>query len=203
MGERLNQILWKRFKDGDDDALTSLFTTYAHSLFSYGIAIVADEALVKDSIQEVFIQLINRRKELIVSEQSHVYLFKSLRNKIFEELRTSKRKQAILNSIKRDYNSQEDAIENRIIASEENLHIKEKIERAFETLTSRQREAIFLRYTEALDYDEIASLLNIDIASARTLVYRALKSVKKEIGEESFPIFFLLMKKNTSAVSCS
>ncbi len=189
--------MWERFREGDDEALSYLFKVYADELFSYGIAILKDEDLVKDCIQEVFIQLINKREKLVISDQIHVYLFKSLRNKIFEELRTSKRKQVVLDVIKEDSSLLEKDAEDSIIAAEKTLIIKEKIENALNNLSDRQKEAIFLKYTEGFDYDEIAYLLGMDKASARTLVYRALKSVRKMIGSESLVLFYAFLKKKT------
>ena len=73
--------LWYRFKSGDDDALSKLYNLYVHKLFSYGLKINGDEYLVKDCIQEVFIQLIDKRKTLIITDSTAAYLFKSLHNR--------------------------------------------------------------------------------------------------------------------------
>src|SRR5690554_7926932 len=89
-------ILWTSFKNGDDSALARIFTKYADQLYAYGLKIINDEALVKDCIQDVFIQLIEKRETLVITSKTQIYLFKSLRNKLFEELRSEKRKKEII-----------------------------------------------------------------------------------------------------------
>jgi RNA polymerase sigma factor (sigma-70 family) len=174
-------VVWLNFKNGDDNALTTIYHKYSNALYSYGLKIVNDEHLVKDSIQEVFIQLINKRKTLLITPKIHIYLFKSLRNQLFEKLRDRNRKQNILESLSFNENIYEKHAEEILIDSEERKIVQDVIVSAVNQLTNRQQEVIFLKYTEDLDYDEIAQILNIDIESVRTLVYRSLKSLKKAI----------------------
>ena len=91
--------LWNRFKSGNNNALSLIYCHYVHQLYSYGLKIHGDQFLVKDCIQEVFIQLIDKRKELVISDNTSLYLFKSLRNKLLEELRSKNRRTDIVHSI--------------------------------------------------------------------------------------------------------
>jgi RNA polymerase sigma factor (sigma-70 family) len=163
-------------------------------LYSYGLKVVNDEHLVKDCIQEVFIQLINKRKSLDVTSKLHVYLFKSLRNKIIEELRSKKRKQDIINLIDGDDLLFERNAEQKIIDSEKDKSIKSRIDSLLAQLPSRQKEIIYLKYTEGLDYDDIAELLQIDKASARTLLYRTLKTIKEQLSNNILLLWSLISR---------
>ena len=186
-----DHILWSRFKNGDLDALTELYGEYAHSLYNYGLKIIPDEALVKDCIQEVFIHLIDKRETLFVSSRTHVYLFKSLRNKLFEESRSKSRKYQILNLMPKDDQAFESSAESRMIEFEERKKIQSEIKKAIKELPDRQQEVVFLKYTEGFSYEEIGELLQIDVASARTLVYRSLKNIKKSLGPNAFLLFYI------------
>jgi RNA polymerase sigma factor (sigma-70 family) len=186
--------LWIRFKNGNDQALSLIFDLYVNKLFSYGLKVYKDEQLVKDCIQEVFISLIDKRESLLISDKTHLYLFKSLRNKLFEEIRTSRRKKTIEESLKPNlYDYGKDA-EEIIVRSEEEQRRKRILDRAIESLSIRQREILFLKYTEGLDYEAIAEVLGIDIASARTLIYRALKKIKAEIKHTPLLLFIILQR---------
>jgi len=177
--------LWHRFKNGDDIALSELYNTYVHKLFSYGLKISGDEFLVKDCIQEIFIRLIDKRKEIRLQEDTSVYLFKSLRNKIIEELRSKNRRVDIVNSIVSGELNHEISAEQVTVSSEEEQLRSVTINAALNTLSDYQKEAIFLKYSQGLEYEKIAELLEIDIASARTLIYRSLKKVKESISSNS------------------
>jgi RNA polymerase sigma factor (sigma-70 family) len=50
-----------------------------------------------------------------------------------------------------------------------------KIKQVMSKLTDHQRELIHLKYSEGFQNNEIAEMLNIDVASVRTLLYRSLK----------------------------
>lgn len=181
MKEEAKNHLWVKFKEGDNHALSCLYSEFAHELYSYGWTLIKDEQLIKDCIQEVFIHLIDQRKKIVVTSRIHLYLFKSLRNKILEELRTQNRKQHI-EKLLAEEDGHEQHAERQLIDSEELKTISQKIGSVLAKLPSRQREIIYLRYTEGLNYDEISELLQIDIASARTLLYRSLKTIKEQLG---------------------
>jgi RNA polymerase sigma factor (sigma-70 family) len=46
-------------------------------------------------------------------------------------------------------------------------------------LTKRQREAIFLRFTQDLPYEEIASIMAINYRSVINLIHEAIKSIRQ------------------------
>jgi len=173
--------LWCRFKSGDDDALSKLYNHYIHDLFSYGLKINGDESLIKDCIQEVFIQLIDKRKKIRLSDATPVYLFKSLRNKLLEELRSKNRKMGIVKLISYEDACHEISAEQSIVSSEEDQIRSQIMDNALNTLSDYQKEAIFLKYSQGFEYEKIAEILKIDIASARTLIYRSLKKLKESV----------------------
>lgn len=179
MNELSEKILWTNFRNGDDSALAEIYKKYADQLFSYGMKITDNEALVKDCIQETFIRLIKKRKTITVSPHIHVYLFKTMRNKLIEEIRTGTRKEAILDLIHYSHPAHENAVEEKIMASEDTDASYEKLKQALATLTDHQKELIHLKYTLGFTTAAIAELLSIDVASVRTLLYRSLKKVRK------------------------
>jgi RNA polymerase sigma factor (sigma-70 family) len=165
---------------------------YAHELYSYGMKIFGDDNLVKDCIQEVFIQLIDKRKTLIITPTIHTYLFKSLRNKLFEELRSKNRKQDINTTLSEFEPGYAKHAEQIIIEDEEENNIKKTIRTSIEKLSNRQKEIIYLKYTKDFSYDEIAEMLQIDKASARTLLYRTLKTMKDQFNNNTLLLWVFI-----------
>lgn len=183
--------LWLRFKSGDDDSLSELYKCNVHKLFSYGLKIHGDKCLVQDCIQEIFIHLLEKRKKLVFSDTTPIYLFKSLRNKLLEERRSKSRRIDIVHSISLLDSYSEISTEQSIVYSEEEQLRKGRMASALNILSDHQKEAIFLKYSQGFDYDKIAELLNIDISSARTLVYRSLKKMKDFLnGKTHLFLFF-------------
>lgn len=188
--------LWNKFKDGDDNALSNLYSKYVNQLYSYGLKISKDEYIVKDCIQETFLNLVDKRQMLLISEKTYLYLFKSLRNKIIEELRSNTRKKKIEDSLIFELSSQSQSAEQIIVRSEEENFHKSLIDAAMEGLSDHQREAVFLKYAEDLSYDDIANILDIDIASVRTLIYRTLKKIKEHITKKGIYFFSFILNIN-------
>ena len=173
---------WRRFIEGEIDALSKLYLLYVNDLFIYGMKIYPDEDAVKDAIQEVFIQLIKNRDKIQATNNSKVYILKSLRNKIIEELRSKNRKHKI-NTLVFNFESQiESDVESILIISEEEKYMKEKMTNSLNKLSEHQREAIYLRFTKNYNYEQIAEIMNISISSARTLIYRSIKQIKSIIA---------------------
>jgi RNA polymerase sigma factor (sigma-70 family) len=174
--------LWQAFKAGDEKAFDCIYDTYFSPLYGYGTRLCPDKALVKDCIQNLFVSLWNNRTHLSDVHSIKYYLYKSLRRAIVKELQLENR-----------FLHPEDMGENyhfEVAFSHEFLLITEQISQenqnrllnAFHSLTKRQKEAVFLRFYENLDYTQIASILSMkDTKYARTLVYRALDVLKAGI----------------------
>lgn len=173
--------LWVRFTKGDDDALSVLFRYFVNDMYAYGLKIVPVESLVKDAIQDVFLHLMEKRKKLILPTNFKAYLFKCLRNEILQNIRSLHRKQILENKLFNKQDNLEEHAEQRWTAVEEEWEVRFIIQSALSTLTDHQREALYLKYTEGCDYNQISSIMEISVPSARTLIYRSVKQVRKHI----------------------
>ena len=76
-------MLWNDFIKGNEDAFRLIYTNHVQSLFKYGCQFTHDEALIKDCIHDVFIDLSKYRSGLSPTNNIKLYLFKSLKRKIF------------------------------------------------------------------------------------------------------------------------
>jgi RNA polymerase sigma factor (sigma-70 family) len=70
------------------------------------------------------------------------------------------------------------------------------LQQALNTLTPRQREAIFLRFYEELSYEEIAGVLDISTKATYKIVARALLQLKRSL---SIPMVSLLLLLRTAS----
>ncbi|MEN5197104.1 sigma-70 family RNA polymerase sigma factor [Sphingobacterium sp. PCS056] len=86
------EILYlSRFKNGDPRAFTFFFDTYWAELYILAYRHVQDEAISKDIVQEVFIQIWEKRHLLKEDYESlKPYFFKAIKNKILNHYATEK-----------------------------------------------------------------------------------------------------------------
>ncbi len=173
--------LWERFKTGDKAALTHIYKTYADVLFNYGCQFTACHELIKDAIQDLFIDLINHQESLGGTNSIKYYLFKCLRNRLVRTLtKSSKFCEATIEQQAQFTISvtPELILINRQIDEQKRNLIRKKLN----DLPPLQREALLLFYYEGLSYDQISNILGIKVKSARALIYRSLHTMGKLIA---------------------
>ncbi len=180
LGEKADGEIWQMFKNGHEGAFKFIYEKYAGQLLSYGIRLTGNREVIKDTIQDLFIELRNSRN-LSDTDCIKFYLLKALRFKIIHALK----KQNGKNRLFRNHDgfsfqievSHEVKIINRQIEEEK----KERLERSLLKLNSRQREAIYYFYYENMSYAQVASLMGFaNVKSVRNLIYKSLDIIRKD-----------------------
>ena len=184
---------WKRFKEGDDHAFYHLYDQYADNLYKYGSHFSKDKDFIKDCIHDLFLELYKYRKKLSETDSVQFYLYRSLRRIIHKE--HVKVIPLIYDEMNYSQNNNQDlSCEDRLIAEETEAEDHKVLHDAMKALSNRQREALSLKFEHGRPYPEIAEILGISVESARTIIYRALKELRKSIEDKSLSIqllFFL------------
>jgi RNA polymerase sigma factor (sigma-70 family) len=191
---RENQLLWKNFLQGNKDALASIFLLVHDELFRYGIRLSGNNDLVKDSIQDLFLQLWKNRENLREVDNLKPYLFKSFRNHVLDNLEIQNPVVHIENDFEHPFEvtySPEDFMIRQQVSDENRL----KIVDALNKLSTRQREAIYLRYFEGIDFDAIATIMDMNVQSVRNTMHRGMQALRNLMLLESF---LILTARNSS-----
>ena len=172
-----NQLLWDAFRQGDEQAFTAIFLEQYDALYNYGVKLVGDEELVRDSMQELFQKLWERRATLEAVEGIKPYLFKALRHRISDQLKTSGRRTALHERYQDEFDvvySPEDFLLAQQFSSEQNALLLS----ALNQLPKRQREIVYLKYFDGFSYEKISEIMTLTPQAVRNLVYRAVKALK-------------------------
>lgn len=170
--------LWKAFRSGDEKALITIFDRFTTPMYNYGYKIVGEPELVKDGIQDLFIEMWNNRQRLGDTDSIKAYLFKSIRRKLLRLKQKSGNR--ILRSLSLDsYHDAAPSHEFVMIAEQVSIEKKEKVMAMLKTLTKRQQEAIFLRYFDELNCDQIATVMNLRKQAVYNLINHALDQLRK------------------------
>ncbi|MEK6480318.1 sigma-70 family RNA polymerase sigma factor [Catalinimonas sp. 4WD22] len=190
--------IWSQMKTGSDQAYEQLYDKYFPLLFRYGLQFCPERAIVKDCLQDFFVDLYVRRANLSEVQQVKNYLYVSFRHRI---IRKACGKQLLLEPISNNYHFEVTFSHEHALINEQLDDIRQRrLLNAFNKLSSRQKEAIFLRFYENMSYDEIAEIMKMKkVKSARTLVYRAIAVLKDCIKDldgsltlySAFPLLLL------------
>jgi len=195
-------FIWKRFLEGSNEALSVIYFDHFDLLLNFGLKYVRDRLLIEDCIQNLFVDLMKNRGNLDAVQNVKFYLFKGLRNKILNELRAQK-KQIIIDKLDELDFQISYSIEKSIIDTERDEMQQKFLEMVTQTLTSKQKEVLYLRFNCGFDYNQIAEVMNVNIDSVRTLSYRTFKQIKQTFGEYISTNLLLLHFQNMSKYSLS
>ncbi len=185
--------IWDDFREGESYALSHIYHKYIQFLYGYGRKISDNNALVKDSIQDLFFELIRSRENLGATDNIKFYLLASFRRKLISNLK----KQNLFSFHIEEKDWQPEIIysaEHDYIEQEKRTHREETIKKALQELSPRQREILYYKYTCGFDYEQICNIMSIKYDSARKQVCRALKVLKQVLSEQDiFTLFFFLL----------
>lgn len=171
--------LFDAFRQGDQKAFCSLYKMYYNKLLRYGNIFSKDSGLVENVIQELFTRILKNPEKLNHVINIEAYLFKSVKQNVISEINREK-KQTIIRKLIVDTNEKEASIEQQIINGEVDSIKAEWLKRQLELLPSHQKEILYLRFYEGLNYDEITKRTSVSNQVARNYVARALSSLREK-----------------------
>ena len=165
--------VWDSFRKGSESAYALIYEMYTRVLYIYGCRLSSDKELVKDCIQDLFVNLWHSKSSLSATDSITYYLFRSLRREL---VRKSKPQGAVVTYAD---NQVENSFEEKWIGYEENYSVTTAMNAAMEHLSDRQREVVFLRFYQNMEFEEIAQVMEITPRAVYKLVYRAIDVLQK------------------------
>ena len=81
-----DEILWSLYLKGDKEALEQIYRRYYPLLLNYGCRLSANQDLVQDCIQNLFIKLMSKSRNLSDTPSVKGYLLKAFRNNLLDSL---------------------------------------------------------------------------------------------------------------------
>ena len=170
--------IWKKLLNGDKKALEELYQYFVQDLYNFGKRFNPDDTLVEDCIQNLFIDIWERRNRLKNTPHVKAYLFLALKRRLYAE--SQKRSKIIPLPAREqvDYVFQLDfEIQDPDSAPKSEQIIK--LKKALEQLSVRQKQILFLRFDQGMDYPEISTAMGISYQSARNALHRALEKLRE------------------------
>lgn len=174
--------LWQQLKTGQKVAIEKIYYRYIDLLINYGLKFTPELTLVEDAVQDLFVILWNSREKLSDTDSVKNYLMGSLRNNLIRLIQSQAKV-----SYQDDFNlvpfELVNNIEQDIIQGEKNSERNILLNHSMDQLSNRQKEAIYLKYYEGKEYEEICEIMNINYQSVRNLISTGIKSLKENIQQ--------------------
>lgn len=182
--------IWDDFRKGESYALSHIYYQNVQLLFRYGKKFSKDDEIIKDSIQDLFFDLIQTRSNLGDTDNINFYLLCSFRRKLLRNIQKQ--------NLTFDANDEKTpkpeivySVERELIEKEELTAREQAVQKALKNLSAKQREILYYRFTCNFDYDQICEIMSLKYDSARKQVSRSLKALKVALSDKNAFLLFL------------
>lgn len=172
------KITIRRIRKGDKEIFVKLFDLYYQRLFLYARSYVRNDEEAEDMVQNVFLHLWEKRKDLVIFSSVSAYLFRSIHNRSIQHLRHQKvvakhaerhklriREAEILYNSSADFSFSEQQIK----------EIQQIFNKTNNLLPEKTREIFRLSRGSSKTNKEIAGMLGITIKAVEYHITKALK----------------------------
>lgn len=172
--------LWSAFQAGDRSAFEAIYNSSINYLTNYAMRVVSDKNIVQDAIQDVFVDLWNKRKNLASVNSIRFYLLKAVRRDLIRK-KIKEDKKSPLSSLGKNKIDFQPSYEMLKVLDEESSERVMKMRKMMDTLTPRQKEVLYLKYYSNMTNQEISEILEINMQSVYNNIYRALEVLRDKL----------------------
>ncbi len=178
--EQIMAQLWTRFKADDEQAFDQLVQARYRVLFNYGTRFTKDRDLIKDCLQDLFLELWNRRAVIVETPYVTIYLIKAFRNNLFRRIRRETvRPHASEETFEWEtIPTEELPADNQWIDDEIVVSTEQSLQQAVNQLPKRQQEVVFLKFYQGLTHEDIAQVMDIEKQTVSNFLYRAMTQLR-------------------------
>ena len=167
----------ERFRQGDVDAFEALFRMHQRSVFGWALRIVRDRGVAEDVTIEAFWRMHQAHARFDPDRGFEPWARRIATHAALDWLRRQKPESHV----------PPEMLESAAAPSAGDAAIREEIRRktlmAFSRLPAKMRVAALLAVVEERPHKEVAEALGITVAAVKLRVFRALRLLRKDLGE--------------------
>ena len=171
-----DQDLMRIVQSGDYSPASEIYDRYSGRIYNFAFRFLKNSEAAEDATQEVFVKMLKHANQFHGDAKLSTWLFSITANWCRDFLRKadnkSKESEDVLISLPAPSE----------LAPDRNLERREserRVQRALQSLTAEQREAILLSRYQGLSYAEIAQIAGCSEGAVKTRVFRAMETLKK------------------------
>lgn len=174
-------MIVQRIIGGETEAFELLVLEYQKNVYNVALRITGNAEDAADMAQEAFIKAFNSISSFKGDSRFSVWLYRIVSNVSVDFLRSKARRPSSSLSIE---NEEGETVELEIadesLSPEKLLEIKlssQAVRRGLDSLPEDYRQILLLREIQGLSYDEIAQILDIEIGTVKSRIFRARKKL--------------------------
>jgi len=182
-----DQELFALVKQGDHYAFSMLYERYKGVLHGYAYKKLGNLEEAKDLIQDLFMNLWNKRSLLPETHNFSGYLYTTLRNRILDVIAHQKVERKYTSSLQ-SFISEANFTTDRAVRERE---LSVLVEQVISELPPKMREVFLMSRTTGKSHKQIAEEMNISESTVKNHVKGALKVLRTKLGFMTYLLFLM------------
>jgi RNA polymerase sigma-70 factor (family 1) len=166
-------------KIGSEAAFTQLYHRYSASLYYNMLALVKDESVAEELVQDVFSKIWRRRETIRVDKSFAAYLFVAGRNRVYDFFQQLKNEHELYARIKAAATEQYSHIEETLFAREN----AQLLQKAIDTLPPQRRRAFELCKMQGLTYRQASENMGVSLSTLKDHIAHAYETIRVYISK--------------------
>lgn len=165
----------------DHSSFENTYNLYWEELYGYCLHHCKDNYRAEEIVQDVFLSLWERQHQLLMEGSIKSYLYKAVKNKVFDFYREQAKKNTLLAELRLKLCDDTCLTENEVYFNDLNSNLG----KAIDSLPCRCREVYQLSREGGLNNKEIAIQLSISEKTVEQHMTKALRSIRKKIDSHA------------------
>jgi RNA polymerase sigma-70 factor (family 1) len=170
------QQLLQQVVQGNEDAFTVLYRHYSGAVYEAVMAYVHDQSDSRETVQDVFIRLWDKREHLVNVQQFKDYLFIITRNCVFDQFKKKAAVEKFRKRLINHFHLSDNATEQKVLES----HCRLMLQQAVNQLPPARKKVFQLRQA-GFTYEEIAARLHVSRFTVKNQVKAALDFIRSYV----------------------
>ena len=195
-GKEINieTALLKGLKRSDHECFQNLFAKYSQPLYRFSLSYLKSTEAAEDVVQEVFLKIWRKRKEIDTTKSFQSYLFTIALNVIRKQFNKLSASNQLKHDLLISFAENKDTFEEKDDFSE----MVNKLEELIQQMPERRRKIFRMKKLEGKSQKEIAEKFDITPKTVEYHITEAMKFLKNEFDKlrTKGMIFFCLFVKN-------
>lgn len=165
------------FKRGDINAFSLIYNMYSGKSYNFVFKLVKDDAVAKDIVQDTFIKLYLKRKELSEVGSFNSYIFKMLKNKVMDFFASESVRRKYIARMVFSQNEYAELVNEKIMA----MDLEKLIAKAVSKMPVQRRDIFILSRFNCIPNGEIADMMGISPRTVENHLSNAMRDIRAAI----------------------
>jgi RNA polymerase sigma-70 factor (ECF subfamily) len=179
--------LWQGLLQGDESLFYRLYNTLYTGILAYGLKFSSDRELVKDTINQTFLYLWQKRASLPNAQSPQAYIFTAFKRRLIGML-DSRQVALSPSDWPETWNEPAETSHEQVLMHRDDTYrLQEAVSAAIALLPPRKQQLVRMKYLEGLSYQEMAARTRLSERTIYNKLHEAIKTLRAQLASTDIP----------------